>query len=280
MNEARRREPGVEFRTVEISEARFEAEGLRFVTVKSPALQARADITLHVPREVESQGDVPLVILLHGVYGSHWAWALKGGAHRTASRLIATGEIPPLVLAMPSDGLWGDGSGYLPHRGQDFERWIVDEVPAAARRASAAVTERSPVFVAGLSMGGFGALRLAGKFPERFAGVAGHSSITEFSQMSRFVEERLASYLALEEDQSVLRTLLTRRDRLPPLRFDCGTSDPLLAENRALHAALEAHGIAHVYEEFPGGHEWAYWETHLADSLRFFAAALRARAAR
>lgn len=266
--------PPVEFRTFEISAPPFEADGLRFVTVKSAALQARADLTLHIPRDVEALSDVPLVILLHGVYGSHWAWALKGGAHRTAARLAAAGEIPPLVLAMPSDGLWGDGSGYLPHRGQDFERWIVHEVPVAAQRATSAVTERSPVFIAGLSMGGFGALRLAGKFPDRFAGASGHSSITEFAQMSRFVEERLGSYLALEEDQSVLRTLLTHRDRLPPLRFDCGTSDPLLAENRALHAALEAHGIPHGYEEFSGGHEWSYWEAHLADSLRFFAKVL------
>ena len=45
---------------------------------------------------------LPLVLLLHGVYGSHWAWAFKGGAHRTAQRLIDAGAIPPLVLAMPS----------------------------------------------------------------------------------------------------------------------------------------------------------------------------------
>lgn len=263
--------PAVTFRTFDISDPRFETENLRAVTVKSPALQARADLTLHIPPETRGRRDVPLVILLHGVYGSHWCWALKGGAHRTVARLLASGEIPPLVLAMPSDGLWGDGSGYLPHRGQDFERWIVHEVPAAARRAADVVTEHSPVFIAGLSMGGFGALRLAGKFPAQFAAAAGLSSITDFAQMSLFVEERLGSYLALEEDQSVLRTLLVNRDRLPPLRFDCGTADPLIEHNRVLHAALTQHGIPHEYEEFPGGHEWPYWETHLADALRFFA---------
>lgn len=269
--------PAVTFRTVSVSDPRFETDRLRTFTVKSPALGARVDLTLHLPPEAESGTAVPLVILLHGVYGSHWAWTLNGGAHRTAARLLAAGEIPPLALAMPSDGLWGDGSGYLPHRGQDFERWIVDEVPALVRRFVGAVTERSPVCIAGLSMGGFGALRLAGKFPERFAAAAGHSSLTEFEQMSRFVEEPLPRFMAREEDRSVLRTLLAQRDRLPPLRFDCGKSDPLLAENRALHAALDAHGIAHLYEEFEGGHEWSYWEEHLADTLRFFARVLRAR---
>src|SRR5579864_4091332 len=143
-----------DFRTVEISEPRFEADGLRWITVKSRAVGHRADITLFVPKESAGLTAVPLVILLHGVYGSHWAWTLKGGAHRTAARLIATGEIPPMVLAMPSDGLWGDGSGYLPHMDGDFERWIVDEVPAAARAAAPAVGEGSPLFINGLSMGG------------------------------------------------------------------------------------------------------------------------------
>src|SRR5437588_8164552 len=103
------------FRTVEISEARFQGEGLRCITAKSRALRQRADLSLFVPREAAAITNIPVVILLHGVYGSHWAWALKGGAHRTAAALIQAREIPPMVLAMPSDGLWGDGSGYLPH---------------------------------------------------------------------------------------------------------------------------------------------------------------------
>src|SRR3546814_20544624 len=103
------------------------------MTVKSASLGARADISLFVPDCVAGLADVPIVILLHGVYGSHWAWALKGGAHLTAQRLIDEDTIPPLVLAMPSDGLWGDGSGYVPHRTRDFERWIVEIGRASCR---------------------------------------------------------------------------------------------------------------------------------------------------
>ena len=119
------------FHTIEVSDPRFEREHLRHVTVKSPALRARADLTVFVSPGVEAGQNPPIVILLHGVYGSHWAWTLKGGVHRTALRLVEEGSIAPLILAMPSDGLWGDGSGYLPHSGQDFERWIVAEVPGA-----------------------------------------------------------------------------------------------------------------------------------------------------
>ena len=258
------------FRTIEISDPRFEGEGLRWVTVKSRALKHRADLTLFVPNSTGSRKHLAVVILLHGVYGSHWAWALKGGAHRTAARLIAAGEIPPLVLAMPSDGLWGDGSGYLPHRSADFERWIAEEVPGAVRESVPGVDEGSPLFISGLSMGGFGALRLAAKYPEKFRAAGGHSSITHFDQFKLFVEEPLDSYGCPEEDQSVYECIERNRERLPALRFDCGTEDPLIEYNRELARKLKQAGIAHTYEEFPGGHSWPYWETHLADMLKWF----------
>ncbi|MEY5026589.1 MAG: Endo,4-beta-xylanase precursor [Verrucomicrobiota bacterium] len=265
------------FRTVELSDPRWERDGLRQVTVKSAALGQRVDVSVFASEGVEGASEVPVVILLHGVYGSHWAWALKGGAHHTAQRLVRAGAIPPMVLAMPSDGLWGDGSGYLPHRIQDFERWIVEEVPEVVRHAVPSANENAPLCIAGLSMGGMGALRLAGKYPGRFRAASGHSSATRFEQLRTVVEERLASYTALEEDYSVLDALLRNQGKLPPIRFDCGRGDWLLEANRELHRALETAGVAHTYEEFEGGHDWAYWERHLEDSLRFFGEVLRGR---
>ncbi|MBI1177603.1 esterase family protein [bacterium] len=269
------------FRTIEISDPRFEFEGLRWVTVKSPALKQRADITLFVPKQAANSNDLPLIILMHGVYGSHWAWALKGGAHRTAQRMIDHGTIPPMVIAMPSDGLWGDGSCYVPHgvaeaqrelrsTNPDFEKWIVEDVPAAAREAVPSVTNRSPQFIAGLSMGGFGALRIGAKYPEMFRAISGHSSATHFEQLEKAIEEPLASYGCAAANRSALETILQNRDRLPPLRFDCGVDDFLIELNRSLHTALEEEGVPHIYEEFPGAHTWPYWEKHLEETLRFF----------
>ena len=258
------------FRTIKFTDSRFEHDGLRHVTVKSSALRHRADLSLFVPEEGEGKTGLPVVILLHGVYGSHWSWALNAGAHLTAARMISKGEIPPLVLAMPSDGLWGDGSAYVAHRDQDFERWVVEEVPLAASEACAMVSEDSPRFISGLSMGGFGALRLGARHGERFGGISAHSSITKVEHFAGFVEEPLASYEAVEQSPSALSAIVDHRDTLPPLRFDCGVDDSLLEANRELHAALESAGIEHVYEEFPGGHEWPYWEEHLQETLKFF----------
>ena len=261
------------FHTVDVSDPRFESEGVRHVTVKSPSLRGRADVTVWAPA-----GTTPaaLVILLHGVYGSHWCWALKGGAHRTAARLVAAGAIPPVALAMPSDGLRGDGTGYLRHGdGADFGRWIIDEVPAAARVAAPSLDDSAALFLAGLSMGGFGALRLGATHAARVRGISGHSSITHVSQMSQFIEEDVASLRVDPAEASALDAIIAAGEALPPLRFDCGVDDQLVAENRALHAALDARGIPHVYEEYPGRHEWAYWEVRIEDTLRFFAKVLQ-----
>lgn len=258
------------FATVELSDPRFERDSLRTVTVKSAALGRRADVSVFVPQG--GADPLPLVILLHGVNGSHWSWALRGGVHLTAARLIETGELPPIAIAMPSDGLWGDGSGYVPHAEADYERWIVDEVPAAAALADDRITDRSPLFLAGLSMGGFGALRLGAKYAARFAGISAHSAVTTLARLRESISEPLDALPGFgTADGTALHWLEAHATRLPPLRFDCGTGDGLLAGNRALHAALEARGIAHVYEEFPGGHDWPYWKLHVADSLRFFA---------
>ena len=95
--------------------------------------------------------------------------------------------------------------------------------------------------------------------------------MTHFEQHSQFVEEKLESYNCPPVDQSVFETMLRNRGRLPPFRFDCGTEDPLLQFSRDLSNQMKNAGMVHEYAEFPGGHEWPYWETHLADMLLFFA---------
>jgi putative tributyrin esterase len=240
------------FRTLEISDPSLTPEGLQYITVKSKALKQRADVTLFLPSEFNHLRNLPIVTLLHGVYGSHWSWAFKGAAHFTAARMMRQHEIQPMVLVMPSDGLWGDGSGYVRHAQQDFENWIVDEVPNIAMQVCEACSAQSNRYVSGLSMGGFAALRLAGKYPDRYKAASG--------------------WAADESSLSVLSALQSA-SKLPALRFDCGLDDPYLEANRQLHQALLDLNIAHTYEEFAGSHDWPYWQSHLADSLRFFSQA-------
>jgi enterochelin esterase-like enzyme len=86
--------------------------------------------------------------------------------------------------------------------------------------------------------------------------------------MKLFVGD-ISGYDVADDDRSVLGAILAHRDRLPAIHFDCGDTDPLIEPNRALHAALDKARITHSYAEYPGGHEWPYWETHIGAALQF-----------
>ncbi|MGB5666877.1 MAG: alpha/beta hydrolase-fold protein [Maribacter sp.] len=258
------------FRTTEISDPRFESNNLRFITVKTQNLVGRGDICVFVP-PIKDLKDIPIITLLHGVYGSAWIWAHKAGVHFTTLGMMEQGLIKPMVIAMPSDGLWGDGSGYLPHSDNNFERWIVDDVIEAVLENIDCTSKKSDLFIAGLSMGGYGALRLGAKYPSKYKALSGHSSITHKNQMHLFVEEDESHYNQknnIQED--VFGLMLQNKYKLPNIRFDCGKTDLLIENNRELHKNLEKENIPHIYEEFDGGHEWPYWEEHIKETLLFF----------
>jgi S-formylglutathione hydrolase FrmB len=245
------------------------------MTVKTPHLRGRGDICLFVPPDLDRSKNIPVVILLHGVYGSAWAWTQSAGVHLQAMEMIRAGRIPQMIIAMPSDGLWGDGSGYLPHNHFDFEKWIAEDVVAAVVGNIPGVREDAPCFISGLSMGGFGALRIGAKYGRRFKGISAHSAITSLPQMKLFVEEDLSEYSQINKtNEDVFETIKKYRSDLPPIRFDCGKSDKLIEYNRQLHRSLAEAHIDHSYEEFPGSHEWIYWETYIGRSLDFFATRL------
>ncbi len=264
------------FRTVEISDPRFESNYLRFITIKSDNLKGRGDICVFVPPGLDPAKSYPVVILLHGVYGSAWIWAQKTGVHLQALKMMANGELPAMVIAMPSDGLWGDGSAYLSHNNKDFEKWTAEDVPDVLQQYIDGVTADSPFFISGLSMGGFGALRIGAKYHHKFRAVSGHSSITNLQQIKLFVEEDLTHYKQKDAaDEDVFETIFRHRENLLPIYFDCGNEDLLIDDNRDLHFKLDQAKIKHIYKEYTGGHEWAYWEKHIKNSLLFFAENLK-----
>lgn len=244
-------------------------DGVYNLTVLSPALGRRADLSVFAPPGHQEMSSLPIVILLHGVHGSHWSWTRNGNAHTTFAELVAKGRVRPMVLAMPSDGLFGIGSGYLPRTGEDAEAWIVSEVAEAVRlvfpRADA-----SDVSIAGLSMGGWGALRLVGLHPTRFRAAVGMSPLTETAQVAKYAPHHLREAHNLDWPYPRLGDLLTSTSNLlPPLRITCGTDDELSGAVKQLHQELARAGISHQYAENPGSHTWDYWEEDLRNALLF-----------
>jgi len=257
------------FRTIELSDSAYE-NNLRFLTIKTPNLKGRGDICLFVPEVKKGITDLPIYILLHGVYGSAWIWAMKGGAATMAKQLMNQGIIKPAIIAMPSDGMWGDGSAYFSHHAKKFDQWIVSDVPLAIIENIPEAGTNSNLCIGGLSMGGYGALMLGARFPQKFRAISGHSSITKLEQMTQFVEEPLEEYSSYCNLPDVVDAMEANIALLPKIRFDCGITDSLIEPNRLLHQQLSELAIEHTYQEFDGGHEWSYWQEHVKKTYLFF----------
>lgn len=244
--------------------------GLKYLTVHSSALRGRGNISCY--NATSQQRDLPIVILLHGVYGNHWVWMNLGGVHEVYDSLRRQNEIDEMLLVMPEDGSYYAGSGYLPlSSGQDFEAWIMEDVLTAVTQSVDCVSEKSKIYLSGLSMGGYGALRLGAKYASRVSGISAHSAITCLDDFKHFVREDLSIYRCDNPDEADLMHWFSRhREQLPPIRLDCGTGDILYPSNLALVERLKDAGIEHNFQAPPGRHEWPYWNRQVAETLRFF----------
>jgi len=152
----------------------------------------------------------------------------------------------------------------------------MQDVVAAAYEFTRVVDIDSPIFLAGLSMGGYGALRLGAKYSDRIAGVSVHSAITRVEQLRTFTEESVWEEIGKSDDETDPMFWIRKHAAvLPPLRLDCGILDNLLEPNRELHRQLMIDGIFHTYEEFAGGHDWDYWRVHVRETLLFVESVLR-----
>ena len=216
-----------------ISTPELTPPGVVLLTIKSSHLQGRGDISIYTPAGAQ-EGVSGVVTLLHGVYGSHWGWMYKLGVHQTLESLIREEGLPPFVLVMPSDGLAGDGSGYFAHEHRDFERWITEDVIEAVQHFIPAVTGDSPWHIAGLSMGGYGAMRLGIRHPGIYQSFSGLSTITGLKYFQTITREhvRQLPFDPQAQDVELTDAFIKHRYALRPFRFDCGTEDPLLDSNR------------------------------------------------
>jgi enterochelin esterase-like enzyme len=262
------------FRSADLSNPRFERDHVRNLTMHSPALAGRGDISLFVPPGAEALADVPIVLLLHGAYGSHGDWFQRGGAHLTALRLIQSGSMRPMIVACPSDGLKGDSTGYVAQRGADYEAWVSEDAIDAVRELFPCTGPRPHLLIAGLSMGGYGALRIGTKRAPKFEAIAAHSAATGPDPLARLTGDP-DSYAHLPpEEFDILHWARRHKATLPPIRFDCGRDDFLFANNCALHERFQQAGIAHEFAIHDGAHDWDYWQTHIADTFMFFESVL------
>jgi len=222
-----------------------------------------------------TRGPLPVLYLLHGLSDNHTAWQ-----RRTSLERYLDGK--RLIVVMPDTHRFFYVNDPRPG-GQAYEDHIVRDVVGTVDRMFPTVRSRRGRAVAGLSMGGYGALMLAMRHPDKFSAAVSHSGALVFAhtfQGTRGRDFRDVGALseALPRRAYDLWSLARRQRksrRRMAIRFDCGTEDGLIDANRAFHAHLDKLGLPHEYAEHPGAHEWAYWDLHVQDTLKFVLAHLR-----
>ena len=234
---------------------------------------------LAIPRSgPERPGPFPVVFLLHGAWDGHDAWAKQMGAETLATLADSFG----LILVMPDGEPFG---WYLDGRETAIESYLIRELRPHVFQSQPLADPRR-VGISGLSMGGHGALTLALKHPGLFKAVGAMSAVTDLAAHAgsghalnhQLNIERVLGPAGREgrnwRGHSARGLTETKPEVLHsvPIILSVGRGDKLtLAENQAYHRLLTDMGIEHVYQESPGGHDWAYWSAQLPIHLDFMA---------
>ncbi|MFW6158581.1 MAG: alpha/beta hydrolase [Planctomycetota bacterium] len=203
----------------------------------------------------------PVLWLLHGLSDDHTIWSRRTSIERYVAPL-------GLAVIMPAVGrsFYTDMA-----RGGRYWTFVGEELPEIARSFFPLSDARDANFVAGLSMGGYGAFKLAFRRPDRFAAAASLSGALDPGDIARRAPDkrgeyenvfgRLDRFAGSENDLFHLAEQLAGSDRpVPALYQCCGTDDDLLDQNRRFRDHARALGLELDYEEGHGAHDWAFWD--------------------
>lgn len=290
---------------------------------ESAALGVTKHLVVYLPPSYDRSRSkrYPVAYYLHGLSGRESDWVSVGGIDDVADSLIAAG-MPETIIVMPDgddswysrwvaplsyeacrDSLLREAPGRACVRSFAYDEYIARDLVAYVDARYRTVADRAHRGIGGLSMGGYGAMKLALAYPDVFAAAASHSGAISRLLVSRppkllppryaaSADTLLRGYFATAGVQLYGRDMATwrandpatlaarlkeSRGRMPALYFDVGTSDALLGENQAFDWELTRLGIAHTYREFPGAHTWRYWNTHVRESLPWMLGVIGAR---
>lgn len=240
------------------------------VNVTSECLKRVVPIQVILPVET-AEPPYKTLYLLHGVLGNYTDWVSGTCIQRWA-------EEKHVAVVMPS----GDNSFYLDREDTCnlYGTYIGEELVRLTRRMFPLSYKRKDTFLAGLSMGGYGALRNGLKYNETFGYLAGLSSALFQDEMNTWTNDTPKFYRrrdfaeglfgdldkVMEGDKSPLwlaGRLIEEGKKLPEIYLACGTEDSLLSANRRFKKAMEDLGAELTYEEGPGGHEWDFWNRYI-----------------
>lgn len=208
-----------------------------------------------------------VLYLLHGMGGDHTVWTRRTSIERYADACDLAVVMPETHLGWYTDM----ANGYR------YYTYMTEELPVMIRRMFPSFsTKREDTYAAGLSMGGYGALKLALKAPHLFGRAASLSGAVDIAAL---YDSGNGAYWAdvfgprdkaggSENDLFRLAADLPPAQR-PPLWLWCGTEDFLYQHNLRFKRHLETLGYDFRFGEGPGGHTWDRWDEMIQPALRW-----------
>lgn len=254
-----------------LSSVRVEAQSNRVesFTHYSTILGAYKGVNVILPVGYDPAKQYPTIYVLHGASGDHQDWLTRTGIRSYALQHQA-------ILVFPDGNPFGWYLDSPVDPESRYESYIIKELIPYIDARYATIPNGSGRGIVGLSMGGHGALTLAFKHPDAFASASSLSGILDLTAhpFDWQLPDRLGD-LASNHEVWKANSGLHLAGRLPSdthlqILFDTGTGDlEALYDNRALHARLTVARIPHTYNEYPGSHDWDYWDAHIAEHLQF-----------
>jgi S-formylglutathione hydrolase FrmB len=230
----------------------------------SETLEVSTSMTVILPQRTRGQIGLSggtaggLLYLLHGLSDDHTIWLRRTSIERYAAPRGLAVVMPAVHRSFYADERHG-------HRYWTFLSQELPELVSSFFRIAAGPAE---TYVAGLSMGGYGALKWALREPSRFAAAASMSGALDVAGLARTPErgdlfDRVFGGAPGPDDD--LLALLAAADvsALPPLHVSCGTEDHLYAANRTFVGAAEKAGADVTVDFRPGEHEWGFWDEEI-----------------
>ena len=252
--------------------------------VRDPQRSVRVYLPASYASAAARERRYPVVFLLHGWPGGDGNWPGQGRATDTLDSLIATGRIPEVIAVMPN----ASGVGFLSRSmyvntcdgSSRVEDFLVRDLVAWVDSTFRTRPEARYRGLIGLSEGGSAAINLAFKHPDVFGACGSHSG--DFRLERGMGESKIlgpdpgAAKLLAENSPLEYVARVAPRIRGMSIYFDCGLEDTEeIAQGRELHRKLDELGVPSTWNEFPGGHSWGYWKTHLRESLLAVTAKMR-----
>jgi len=243
----------------------FFAETLGLSTTMTVILPQRTTAQIGLTGAVRSELH-PTLWLLHGMSDDDSIWLRRTSIER---------YVAPLGLAVVMPQVHRSNYADMAH-GLPYWTFLSEELPRVARSFFPLSPARADNFVAGLSMGGYGAFKWALAQPDRFCAAASLSGALDRRRQANAPSRDFT--LAFGEDwrggdENDLLWLLQRCAEgdgpKPKLYQCCGTEDFLYGDNRAFRAEVTQTALDYTYDESPGSHEWGYWDEKIQDVLRW-----------